>query len=59
LPNGDVVVSHDLEEASLLCDHCAILDGGAIQPEGAPKEILERPRTPRVADIVGVDKYSG
>ncbi len=50
-----VFVTHDLAEASTLCDRCAILDAGAIlQDEPLPK-LLERPRTRRVAEIVGLE----
>jgi len=48
-----VFVTHDLAEASLLCDRCAILDEGAILQDGPPAHVLERPRTQRVAEIVG------
>jgi tungstate transport system ATP-binding protein len=48
-----VLVTHDLAEASLLCDRCAIIDQGAILQDDPPARVLERPRTPRVAEIVG------
>lgn len=48
-----VFVTHDLAEASLLCDRCAILDEGAILQDEPPAQVLERPRTHRVAEIVG------
>jgi len=48
-----VFVTHDIAEASLLCDRCAILDAGAILQDDAPAQVLERPQTQRVAEIVG------
>ncbi len=50
-----VLVTHDLAEASVLCDRCMILDAGEILQEGTPTEIFAGPRTPRVAEIVGVE----
>jgi len=48
-----VIVTHDLTEATALCDHCAILDWGTILQDGLPKQVLEQPLTQRVAEIVG------
>jgi tungstate transport system ATP-binding protein len=50
-----VFVTHDLTEASALCDRCAILDTGAILQDEPPTQVLERPRTRRVAEIVGTE----
>jgi tungstate transport system ATP-binding protein len=53
-----VFVTHDIAEASALCTRCAILDSGTILQDEPPKQVLERPRTPRVAEIVGIDGVS-
>jgi len=50
-----VFVTHDLAEASALCDRCAILDAGAILQDEPPTRVLEWPRTRRVAEIVGLE----
>jgi ABC-type sulfate/molybdate transport systems ATPase subunit len=50
-----IFVTHDLAEASALCDCCAILDAGALLQEGPARELLEAPRTRRVVEIVGVE----
>jgi len=50
-----VFVTHDLAEASALCDRCAVLDAGAILQEGPTRELFKAPRTRRVAEIVGVE----
>lgn len=50
-----VFVSHDLEEASILCDRCLIIDAGTIIQEGSPQGIVQHPGTRRVAEIVGSD----
>ena len=51
-----VFVTHDLAEASILCDRCAIL-GTILQDEPVPT-LLRRPRTPRVAEIVGIENVT-
>jgi tungstate transport system ATP-binding protein len=48
-----IFVTHDLAEATALCDRCAILDAGEILQEGPPRALIEAPRTPRVGEIVG------
>jgi tungstate transport system ATP-binding protein len=54
-----VFVTHDIAEASALCDRCAILDAGAILQDEPPTQVLERPRTRRVAEIVGLEEHLG
>ena len=53
-----VFVSHDFAEAVALCSRCAILDAGAILQDEPPAQVLEHPRTSRVAEIVGIDGSS-
>lgn len=53
-----VIVTHDFAEASALCDRCAILDAGVILQDEAPAQVLERPQSRRVAEIVGIDDAS-
>src|SRR5262249_36042312 len=53
-----VFVTHDLAEASELCDRCLILDAGVILQEGSPKEVVDRPQTARIAEIVGSEYVS-
>ena len=50
-----VFVTHDLAEASALCDRCAIVDAGTILQDGPPAQVFERPQTRRVAEIVGAE----
>ena len=50
-----VFVTHDLAETSALCDRCAVLDAGAILQHEHPRELFARPRTPRVAEILGLE----
>jgi tungstate transport system ATP-binding protein len=51
-----VFASHDFAEATALCDRCAIIDAGAVLQDQPPRQVLERPRTARVAEIVGVEQ---
>ena len=53
-----VFVSHDFAEAVELCSRCAILDAGAVLQDEPPARVLERPRTSRVAEIVGIQDPS-
>jgi tungstate transport system ATP-binding protein len=50
-----VFVTHDLAEATALCDRCIILDAGVILQDGSPQDLLDRPQTLRVAEILGVE----
>jgi tungstate transport system ATP-binding protein len=50
-----VFVTHDLAEASALCTRCVILDAGAVLQDAPLPKLLERPRTRRVAEIVGIE----
>ncbi|MBX9842048.1 MAG: ABC transporter ATP-binding protein [Xanthobacteraceae bacterium] len=53
-----VFVSHDFAEATALCSRCAIIDAGAILQDEPPRRVLQRPRTSRVAEIVGIEGSS-
>lgn len=50
-----VFVTHDLAEASALCDRCTIVDAGAILQDDPLPKLLSQPRTRRVAEIVGLE----
>ena len=46
-------VTHDVEEALRLADTIAVMRDGRIEQSGSPLEILARPATPFVAELVG------
>ncbi len=46
-------VTHDQAEALSIADRMAVMDAGAIQQIGSPREVYERPLTPFVADFIG------
>ena len=46
-------VTHDIDEALKLADRIAILDAGRLAQFGAPDEILDRPASAFVRDLLG------
>ncbi len=49
-----IYVTHDQEEALTMSDRIAVLSEGKVQQVGSPSEVYEEPRTPWVADFLGV-----
>jgi molybdate transport system ATP-binding protein len=49
-----VLVTHDLNEARMLCDKLVVLDHGQVLQEGEAFDVHRRPRNSRVADLVGI-----
>jgi spermidine/putrescine transport system ATP-binding protein len=47
-------VTHDQDEALVMADRIAVMNGGRIEQTGAPEELYERPRTRFAADFLGV-----
>jgi osmoprotectant transport system ATP-binding protein len=50
-----VFVTHDMLEAIRLADRMAVMDAGILLQVGTPRDILARPATLKVADLVGAD----
>jgi molybdate transport system ATP-binding protein len=50
-----VFVTHKAAELLALADDCAVLEGGRVVAQGAPIEVLQRPRALGVARLLGVD----
>lgn len=48
-------VTHDVNEAALLADTLAVLDGGRILQHGVATELFARPATGRVAELLGAE----
>ena len=48
-----VHVTHDRQEAMVMADRIAILDGGRVAQIGTPEEIYTRPNAPFVASFMG------
>lgn len=49
-----VLVTHDMNEASLLSDWLVVMDAGQVLQQGPPAAIHRAPRNARVADLVGI-----
>jgi molybdate transport system ATP-binding protein len=49
-----VLVTHDLDEATLLSDRLALLSRGRVLQAGAPLEVLHRPCSVEVARLAGL-----
>jgi iron(III) transport system ATP-binding protein len=48
-----VMVTHDQEEALSMADRVVVMNQGALEQVGTPREIYESPASPFVADFVG------
>ena len=54
-----VVVTHDPLDALTLADHLVFVEDGRVVQEGTPVEVVDRPRDPYVAQVVGLNLYPG
>lgn len=54
-----IVITHDPTEAFMLADEIQVLENGTITQSGTPSEVRIQPRTPYVADLVGVNLLQG
>jgi molybdate transport system ATP-binding protein len=59
LPCATVYVTHNPVEAIVFGDRIAVLEAGRISQVGAPDELLRRPRSPYVAEFMGVNLFRG
>lgn len=48
-----VLIAHELADAQAFADRLAIVDQGCVLQDGAPDEVVLRPATRRVAELVG------
>jgi osmoprotectant transport system ATP-binding protein len=60
LQTTTLFVTHDFDEALKLADRIVVLRGGKVEQAASPAELLERPATPYVAELVhaGDDVYA-
>ena len=54
-----LLVTHDPLEAVLLASRIVVLERGRVVQAGTPVEVTNRPATPYVARVVGVNLWSG
>jgi hypothetical protein len=52
-----VLVAHELAEAQAFADRLAVLDRGRLLQAGPPDEVVLRPATRRVAELVGYQGF--
>jgi len=52
-----IFVTHDQEEALEVADRVVLMDHGHVEQIGTPREVVERPGTPFVADFVNLDDH--
>ena len=52
-----IYVTHAQEEALVMSDLIAIINGGKLAQVGAPEEVYERPRSRFVADFIGLSDF--
>jgi molybdate transport system ATP-binding protein len=55
----NLLVTHDPLEAVALADRLIVIEQGRIVQAGTPAEVTEHPRSPYVADLVGVNLIRG
>jgi spermidine/putrescine ABC transporter ATP-binding subunit len=48
-----IFVTHDQEEALVMSDRIAVMEGGRIHQIASPSDVYHRPRTPFVATFIG------
>jgi molybdate transport system ATP-binding protein len=58
-PGVNLLVTHDPLEAMALADRLAVIEEGRILQVGSAAEVTQRPRSPYVADLVGVNLLRG
>ncbi len=58
-PGSTVLVTHDPLDALTLASRLVFLDAGRMVQTGSPAEIVARPRSPYVAEVVGLNLYAG
>ena len=54
-----VLVTHDPLDALILADRVAVIEDGRIVQTGTPHDIARRPRTRYVAQLVGLNLFTG
>ena len=52
-----LLVTHDATDALALADRIAVIEQGRITQHGTREELLSRPQTPFVAELVGLNLY--
>ena len=54
-----VLITHDPLDAMVLGDRLVVLEDGRVTQSGTPAEVARAPRTPYVAELVGLNLFRG
>ena len=54
-----VLVTHDPVEAMTMAEHLIVLEDGRVTQTGTPAALRDAPRSPYVAELVGLNLYAG
>jgi molybdate transport system ATP-binding protein len=52
LPMPTILVTHDLDDVARLADRVCVMSGGALLQEGSIAEVMQRPASPAVVEIL-------
>ncbi|RLK61330.1 ABC transporter ATP-binding protein [Actinokineospora cianjurensis] len=58
-PGCTVLVTHDPVDAMALGDRLVVIEDGQVTQTGVPREVARHPRTPYIADLVGLNLLRG
>jgi molybdate transport system ATP-binding protein len=54
-----LLVTHDPTEALTMADHLVVVEGGRVTQQGRPADVPAHPRSPFVAELVGLNLLRG
>lgn len=54
-----ILVTHDVVDALTLADRALVMNRGRIVEQGSPRDLIERPRTPFMAQLAGLNFFEG
>ena len=54
-----LIVTHDPLEAAALADRLVVIEAGRVVQTGTPAEVSQHPRSPYVAELVGLNLFRG
>jgi molybdate transport system ATP-binding protein len=58
-PGARLLVTHDPVDALVLADRLVVVEAGRVTQRGTTSDVARRPRTPYVAELVGVNLLTG